>query len=166
MSPLGLIMLATVALAAQSQPDFSGRWVLAAPAQAGPGIPSALSVRQSLARTTMRGDPMKPFFRDITIERRLETGPFSESRAIGVEGGTVIGSVPDGPKTINRVAWEGTSLVFENGSDAGQSPGAGEWTERREVWSLDPDGRLRIAITTRSSAAEPRTVTLVYRRSP
>jgi hypothetical protein len=165
MSPLGLIVLVTMSLATQEQPDFSGRWVLAVPAQPGRDSPPVLSVSQSLARTTIRGDPMKPFFKDITIERQLETGSFSESHAIGVESGSVAGPQPGGPKTIHRVRWEGTSLVFEDGRYTGQSPGAGAWDERREVWSLDPDGALRIVIAVTSSAAEPRTVTLVYRRA-
>ena len=58
----------------------------------------------------------------------------------------------------------GNALVFDSGSYTGQRPETGTWTERREVWSLDDDGRLRLAITTRSSGDGSRDITLVYRR--
>jgi hypothetical protein len=71
---IAVIMLATLGLTAQDKPDFSGRWVLAITQPSDAEIPLALSVRQTLVRTTVRGDPMEPFFRDITIERQFETG--------------------------------------------------------------------------------------------
>jgi hypothetical protein len=63
-SSIALIALATIGVAAQGKPDFSGRWVLA-----GPQRPGAV-VRQTVVRATVQGDPMDPFFRDITIERQ------------------------------------------------------------------------------------------------
>jgi hypothetical protein len=163
-----LMMLATVTAAAQDKPDFSGRWVLAAPPQSGPDIPSALSVRQSLVRTTTHGDAMEPFFKDIAIDRQFESGTRSEAHPIGVVGGVVpslrANGTPNGPKGHHGVQWEGNSLVFVNGSYTGQIRETGVWAERSEVWSLDPDGRLRVVITTRNSADGSRAVTLVYRR--
>ena len=49
---------------------------------------------------TVRGDPMEPFFRDITIERQFATGTQSETRLIGVQGGTVSGLRPDGGPSV------------------------------------------------------------------
>lgn len=66
---IALLMLAAIGVAAQDKPDFSGRWVLATPQQSDTDIPLVLSVRQTLVRTTVHGEPMEPFFRDITIER-------------------------------------------------------------------------------------------------
>ncbi len=162
------ILLATVAIAAQSKPDFSGRWILTT-RQTDVDIPSALSVRQTIARTTLRSDPMEPFFRDITIERQLETGTTSETYPIGVQGGAVPvfradGSPNCGPTAHHAVRWEGNALVLESGSYTGGRPETGVWTERREVWSLIPDGRLSVVITNRSSGDALRHVTLVYRR--
>ena len=50
---IALIMLATGGVAAQDKPDFSGRWVLATPQQSDTDVPLALSVRQTLVRTTV-----------------------------------------------------------------------------------------------------------------
>ena len=165
---IALIVLATVGVAAQDKPDFSGRWVLATPQPSDTDIPSALSVRQTLVRTTVRGAPMEPFFRDITIERQFETGTHSENHLIGVQGGTVPGlradGSPNGPTAHHAVSWDGNALVFESGSYSGQRPETGVWAERRETWSLDADGRLRLLITTRSSGDGSKNITLVYRR--
>jgi hypothetical protein len=161
-------MLATVGVAAQDKPDFSGRWVLASPRQSEADVPLALSVRQMLVRTTVRGEPMQPFFRDITIERQFETGARSENHLIGVQGGTVSGlradGIPAGPTNHHAVEWEGNTLVFESGSYTGQRPETGTWAERREIWSLDADGRLRVAIITSSSNDGSKDMTLMYRR--
>jgi hypothetical protein len=165
---IALIMLATVGVAAQDEPDFSGRWILATPQQSDTDIPLALSVRQTLVRTTVRGDPMEPFFRDITIERQFETGTHSENHLIGVQGGTVSGlradGSPNGPTAHHAVRWDGNALVFESGSYTGQRSETGVWTERHEIWSLDADGRLRVVITTRSSGDGSKNITLAYRR--
>lgn len=165
---IALIMLAMVGVAAQDKPDFSGRWVLATPQQSDADMPLALSVRQTLVRTTVRGDLMEPFFRDISIERQFETSTRSETHVIGVQGGTVRGlradGSPNGPTAHHAVRWDGNALVFESGSDTGQRSETGVWTERREIWSLDADGRLRVVITTRSSGDGSKAITLQYRR--
>jgi hypothetical protein len=162
-----LVLLAAVTLAAQNKPDFSGRWILVTPRQSDADIPSTLSVRQTLVRTTVQGDPMQPFFSDIAVDRQFESRTQSDTYTIGVQGGVVPGrradGSPTGPQTRYSVKWEGNSLVFESGSYAAQGPETGVWAERRETWSL-ADGRLRVVVTTRGSADDSRTVTLVYRR--
>ena len=166
--PIALIMLAAVGVVAQDKPDFSGRWILTTPQQSEADIPLALSVRQTLVRTTVRGEPMEPFFRDIAIERQFETGTRSENHLIGVQGGTVAGlradGIPNGTTAHHAVKWDGNALVFESGSYTGQRPETGTWVERREIWSLDADGRLRVAITTRSSGDGSKDITLMYWR--
>jgi hypothetical protein len=162
-----VVLLAGASLAAQDHPDLSGRWVLESPSQAGPEVPMAVSVRRSLVRTMERG-PMKPFFRDLIVTRELESGTRSDTYQIGVVGGTVPGISRDGldtgPSTRRSVRWDGHALVIEEGTHTAQTRESGVWTERREAWSLDPDGRLRMVITTRGSADAPRTETLLYRR--
>ena len=161
-------MLAAVVPAAQDQPDFSGRWVLADPEQPGPDIPRTLSVRQSLVRTNVYGEPMKPFFKDIAIDREFESGTRSETSMIYVVGGFVSGLTargePTGPSGHSRVIWVRHALVFESGTHTGGMPETGVWVERRETWSLETDGRLRVTISTCSSSDVSRTVTLTYRR--
>ena|ERR1700730_3670093 len=154
----------TARLAAQDMPDFSGHWVLESGSQATADIPQTLSVNQSLVRTNVRGEPMKPFFRDITVARELQSGTRSETYQIGVEGGLISGRADGGVDALrrhHRVVWDAQTLVIENSSYTGPTPESGEWTERREVWSLDPGGQLRLRITTRSSVDPARTVTLV-----
>ena len=141
-SSLILITLATVTFAVQNKPDFSGRWILATPPQSGPDIPLALSVRQTVVRTTIHGDAMEPFFKDITVDRQFEGGTQSETRQIGVLGGVVPGLRRDGGPSVqtthHEVKWEGDSLVFEDASYTAQHRESGLWAERRENWSLDP----------------------------
>lgn len=167
---LVLAALAACGLAtAQAQPDFSGRWILAEAGRGRQDVPRALTVRQSVARTTVRGEPMDPFFTDIAIDREFENGARADTYPIGVLGGTVPGvrkdgSRMEGPRGHQAVAWDVDALVFESGSYTGETPGSGSWTERRERWTLEADGRLRIAITTAGSGETSRTVTLMYRR--
>jgi hypothetical protein len=156
-------------LAAQDKPDFSGRWVLESPSSSASDIPRALSVRQSVVRTTVRGEPMKPFFKEIAIDREFERGTRSDDmHHIGVAGGVVPGlrenGSANGSAAYHAVKWNGNALVFESGSYTGPTAATGVWAERREVWSLDQTGRLRLVITTRSSVAVSTTVTLLYRR--
>jgi hypothetical protein len=69
----GLLLLAIGSVAAQD-PDFSGRWVLVSPAAAAPDTPHAMSVRQTMTRTNIRGEPVKPFVSALTIEREFPGG--------------------------------------------------------------------------------------------
>jgi hypothetical protein len=152
----------TAHLAAQEKPDFSGSWILESGAS-GTDIPHALLVSQSLVRTNVRGEPMQPFFKDITVTRVLASSTRSETYQIGVVGGSVsVGFI--GQQTHHRVAWEERALVIESGSYTGPVPESGDWAERREVWSLDSGVRLRLAITVRSSLDAPKMVMLVYRK--
>jgi general stress protein 26 len=152
----------------QDKPDFSGRWILVSAEPAGPDVSRALTVVQELVATTVRGEPMTPFFKNITIDREGEIGARREVHQIGIQGGVVPGlntdGSPNGPRQVHAVKWDDRRLVFENGSYSGETPGTGEWRERREEWSLEPDGRLHTAVTNRGSGMQPRTVTAIYRR--
>jgi len=156
MTVAGLISRAQVFIAAltlganfgfaQDKPDFSGSWTLAS----GPSdvdVPQALSIRQLLVRTNVRGEPMTPFFSDITITRTLSTGTSSETFPIGVRRGSVTGGVIGvTPAVVTRthshVDWQEQALVIESGSYTGPVPQTGDWSERHEVLSLAPDGKL------------------------
>ena len=162
LSAIALSMFGGAFVQAQNGVDFTGRWILKSPSSASAETPRALSVRQSLVTTNVRGEPMRPFFKDITIEREVEGSTPAETYQIGVVGGFVGGLGTAG--SHYAVEWDGNVLVFESGSYTGQRPETGVWTERRETWSLDSDGRLHVAITTRSPNDAPRTVALVYRR--
>jgi hypothetical protein len=91
-------------LAAQDRPDFSGRWILEDPVPATGETPRALTVRQTLVRTTALGAQMAPWFRDLTIQREFENEVRSETYQIGVVGGVVggVAGAPDGRVTLPR----------------------------------------------------------------
>ena len=158
-----LVALTTlvVALRSQSQPDFSGAWTLDSVSTV--DAPQTMAVKQVLARTNTRGEPIAPFYRQIVIarENRIETYD------IGVIGGSVSGVVV-GPllprRTHQRVVWEEQVLVIESGSYTGAARETGDWTERRESWSFDATQRLRVQISTRGSGVPTVDTTLFYRR--
>jgi hypothetical protein len=160
-----------VPLVAQDTPDFSGHWVLDSASPPAADIPLTLSVTMSLVRTNVRGEPMNPFFKDITVAREFANGASTETYQIGVVGGDVGGTVggrgngrTNFPSSHHRVVWEKQILVIERSNYTGPAPESGQWAERREAWSLDPGGRLRLATTSRSSDSASSVVTLVYRR--
>ncbi|HUR20264.1 MAG TPA: hypothetical protein VMZ90_05600 [Vicinamibacterales bacterium] len=121
-----VVVLLGAGLAAQDKPDFSGSWTLESPP--GADIPQTLSVTQSLRRANVRGEPMKPVFKDITVTRALASGKRSDTYEIGVVGvtvpGTARGSV-NAPRTHHRVVWQEQALVIESGSYTGPAPETG-----------------------------------------
>jgi hypothetical protein len=164
--PLALAALWICTAATQDHTDFSGRWVLESPLPAATDVPRALSVRQSVTTTNVRGEPMKPFFSDISIEKTFDASARTEVHRIGVLGGTV-GGVPGNPAERTEyfaVTWDGDALVFEHRSRSGSDRATLVWTQRREVWSLDATGRLHVAVTTQDPVSGSRRVEFGYRR--
>jgi len=165
---VALALVIGVAVSTQNKPDFSGRWVLESAFQTAPDIPRVLTVRQPLVRTTARGEPVDPFYRELSVERQYDHHITSETHQIGVEGGVVQGVEPGGrlagPHLHHAAKWNGLALVLETGSYTGPTPRTGVWHERREVWALDGNGRLRLMITTHGSDGESPTTVVLYRR--
>jgi hypothetical protein len=164
-----LFLAISAAVSAQSGTDFSGRWKLEPSPELSSEIAHALTVRQSVVSTNVRGEPMTPYFKDIAIEREFADRTRLERHEIGVIGGSVSGSNADKAGDARRrqygaAKWDSTALVFEDGSHTGHERETGVWSDRREVWSLVSGDRLLVTITTRGSGAAPRTLTLVYRR--
>lgn len=163
------VLAFTPALQAPAEPDFSGDWKLVSPAPPGAGAALAMTVLQPIKQTNVYGKPMKPFFSELLVTRDFANGPRTERYDIGRIGGRVSGVAPGGRQigtsTNYRVVWEGRTLVMENSRYTGPEPRTGEWDERREEWSFDADGRLRIVITARTSQdPAPNSVTHVYQR--
>jgi len=152
------------AQSAQGKPDFSRTWILES-TLTGPDVPQTLSVTQPLVTANVRGEPMPPTYLRITITRTFGSNPVTEVHHIGTMGGIVGGIPADVVRTVRtRVDWEEQALAFEREAYTGSAPETGDWTSKREVWSFDSDGRLRLVISTRGSAEAPRTTVLVYRR--
>ncbi len=152
---------------AETKPNFSGQWVLESTSTPGSEDARTRSVQHGIRQTPARGGSITAALESIAIER---DGSVVQSHQIGIVGGVVGGIVagkdadgrPMGPVRSYAVKWDGNTLMFESESH-GQTA-ADPWTERREAWSLDEAGRLRIVLTTRSSDSSARTLTLLYRR--
>ena len=164
-----LVLLVSVVGQVPKEPDFSGQWVLVKAGGTRPDVAPSLTVRQTMTRTAMRGEPMTPWFSDFMVERHFRNGVVaSESYKIGTIGGTVSGTATPASspgreeRTTVGVTWEGKSLIIRTG----KYPHASPYMEHEEVWSIDPGGRLLITITDRSSGSRAATVTLIYRRQP
>jgi hypothetical protein len=163
-----LLAQAAAVTGVPDKPDFSSMWVLVASQPADDADAArALTVSQSVRRTNSRGEPMSPYYDQIAIQRESTGGVTYESHLLGTVSGTVRGVYGDGtsrggPSTHDAVTWRDSSLVFEHGVYTGRTPGTGEWTERRETWTLEPNGELKITIATSGSAEPPRTVTATY----
>ena len=158
------ILAVTVALsavvAAQSQPDFSGRWVLARPETAAVDVARTLTVRQPIVRTNVYGAPMEPFFKEISVDREFVGSKRTDTHLIGARGGSVqMGPAGRGASTTSYARWEERQLVI----DTGRTEDA-KFSERTEVWQLDAAGLLTITVTERATGAEPRATTATYRR--
>jgi hypothetical protein len=147
---VALALVAASVQATPEQPDFSGRWVLSTSAAANPDTPRRLIVVQPIVRTNVFGAPIKPAFLSVSVRREGVSANSDETRVIGAMGGAVPGlseGIPVGNVTRVETVWRGHSLVFVNMSYGPDGPRTGDWTERREVWSLQRDGRLRVELS-------------------
>jgi hypothetical protein len=166
---VALTLLGSTPQATPEQPDFSGRWVLdTRAAVVGPDTVRRLVVLQPITRTNVRGEPIGPGFLRISIRREADSGNSEETRLIGVEGGTASGLNRDGQRVgdSRRMAtqWQDNSLVLSNLTYGPDGPRTGYWTERREEWSLEPDGRLRVEISIERWESGRRATVFLYRR--
>ena len=131
------------------EPDFSGEWVLVKASGTASDPAPALTVRQTITRTTRRGGPMEPYFSEITIERHFDSGVVAERYKIGIVRGTVSGTAPgassqQGERMVVAVTWQGDNLIIRTGKYSGPPEQPGPYTEHEEMWSLDANGKLLI----------------------
>jgi hypothetical protein len=151
---LTFAVAATAATCTQSQPDFSGRWVMESPTSPPADAPLVLIVDQSAKR--------------ISIRRERASGVTNETHELGVVGGTVGGVASDGrsrgPSTRSETVWRLGVLMFLARTSGHDGPHTGDWSERSETWSLDPDGRLRVEIVLEGRDQPPHASLWLYRR--
>ena len=127
-----LFVLATVAagpVAAQSHPDFSGKWVLDPSKSEGPTVPpsSELNVTQTPKALTVARNSPGP------------TGPMTSTLVFQLDGATSTNSVSGNGMTVDlssTAAWDGPALVIS--TTAPKMQGGFKQTER---WSLDDGGK-------------------------
>jgi hypothetical protein len=110
---------------------------------------------------------MKPFFRDVTIDREFETGTHSETYQVGPAGEIIpalVGNASASRALSDRlVHWDGRTFVMESGSSIVNSVSGDVLRQNHEVWSAEPDGRIKLTITTRTSTEPPTTAIFMYR---
>jgi hypothetical protein len=170
----GALTAVVIALtgALQNQPDFSGRWVLVTSDPAPSHAPRVLVVEQPVTRVNRLGAPMPPAYLSISIRREGASGVTNETRQIGVIGGVVGGAVgrngsTPGPTSHFETVWRLGMLMFLTSAQGPDGPHTGDWSERSEIWSLDPDGRLRVEIVSEGrDQARQASVSLYRRESP
>jgi hypothetical protein len=155
----------------QAQPDFSGRWVLVDPLNTAAELPRSMSVQQPLITKNGLGQPMRPTYFKLTIERYFVAGTRTETYFIGTEGGVVTARPPDygrpnrpNPQTRVAVRWDGDRLIINTGSYSGSRRDDGPYTERTEMWELDSAGELRVTVNDRGSTMESTSMTTIYRK--
>jgi len=149
---------------AQERPDFSGTWVLVSPNGAPSNAPQTLAVDASFMRQSVRGTPINPPIVTLTVNPRSGNAVRPGIYTVGISGGTTSGLRGNSPRTESRnsTRWDGSTLVVDLAYYAD-----GKLTsEHGEVWSLDGQGTLSIAVTDRIVGDPSTTATLVYRRQP
>lgn len=127
-----LFVLATVAagpVAAQSHPDFTGKWVLDPSKSEGPTVPpsSELNVTQTEKSLTVVRNSPGP------------TGPMSSTLVFQLDGTPSKNTVGGNGMTVDlnsTTAWDGPALVID--TTAPQMQGGFKQTER---WSVDESGK-------------------------
>lgn len=159
-TPLTLALVATL-VSAQPRPDFSGRWTLDAPSPAPADAPSVLVVDPQVLRPIVRGESRPPVFLQISIRREGTSGTTNDTYLFGMSGG-LVGPRSDGNE--KRAAWRGDTLTLLTRRRAADVPHPGDWLNRRESWSLDPNGRLRVEIETEAPDRARQATLLLYRR--
>ena len=145
----GLVALSHTSVTGQNHPDFTGYWTLESPAQQDPDIPPVLGVR------LQAGTP-----ESLLIERRYSARIERASHKLNVVGGSVVGTA----RSLHSARWEGTTLVLVQGAYARNGGGARDWSERREEWTLDQDGKLRVTISMTGAQVNVRQISARYRR--
>ncbi len=157
--------VATILLAAQlpAQPDFSGRWVLIAPAPA--DVPAVLVVQQQVRRTDVRGNPMEPYWDLLSVEgdpakRGIRSGIYHISMGGGVVPG-IPPSSPPTPETRWSVLWQGDKLVIATEAWIEREGKRESYERHQEVWALGEQGRLEITVTDGNAVR-----TVAYQKGP
>ena len=159
-----LVFLTVAATTSQERPDFSGRWILVNPDGSPSNVPRTLSVEASFRRQSVNGTPINPPLVTLRVEPRFGNAIKWATYLIGTSGGVVGGLSNERLRTESRhsTRWDDDKLVVDFAEYAD-----GKLTsEHREVWSLDGQGTLSIAVTDRIVGDAQTTTNLSYRRQP
>lgn len=150
LTALILVSLLSGTAVAQQRPDFSGQWILVSS--------PAANAATELTVEFWVSDSSRP--REYVSVERWFGNHSMETFSIVIDSPLV--PAPVGSRSGHYAAFEGRTLVIHR---ATHLLPAREWaTERTEIWSLTPDGLLRITITDRPTSGEPLTTEALYRK--
>lgn len=141
---LGALALVSVALAtaagAAQRPSFSGTWVIVSPEKSA-GQEQIVKQDDRTLSLTARGR---------TVVHQLDGVERKETMAM--RGGEIV--------MLSRAVWEGDTIII---TIATSYPNQMKTTSR-EVWSIDPRGRLLIEFTETAENQQSRTVKAILTR--
>ena len=164
-----MVAVLLVAWQHPAEPDFSGRWRLAS-AEGSANAASALVVEQTITHQTKRGEPMRPYYSTLRVDRHFADGVRTETQQIGIAGGSVGGVAGEGTDpsrslTSFSVLWRDRSLVIRRESRVDRDDVTQSFTSYEETWSMDAEGRLVIVAVARASGTAPTSSKLTYARA-
>jgi len=164
LSILLLVSLKVAATTSQDRPDFSGTWSLVSSNPSPANAPQTLVVSATFRRQSVNGTPINPPLVTLAVESRFGNAIRSNTYDVGMTGGVVGGLPSNGPQTSSRYStrWEGDRLIVH----VARYTGGKLTSEHGEVWSLDGQGMLTVAITDRIVGDTATATTLIYRRQP
>jgi hypothetical protein len=155
MRGLWVVAIAGANLVAQTDTDFSGRWVLVEAPQRSVAVPRTLIVQQS---ATGLGGHLPPTPLSITVERHFADRVERDTYQIGMSEGVV--GAPASRPCRSSVRWHENALSIESKCFTASGAVIRGAAER---WSLDNRGRLLIKIDTQVGERVS-TQTLEFRR--
>jgi hypothetical protein len=139
-----VVLAGAVALSAQAKPNFSGTWVVVAPAEA--------AGQEEQVRHT---------------ETTLSTGHESEGgghnatyKLDGSESRNELTSHGEKIVTLSKALWDGNKVVITSSTTYPD----GRKLDSKQTWSMGSDGRLTIEMTQTMTGQPAQSMTLVHRK--
>jgi hypothetical protein len=146
-----LISLVSGVAVAEQRPDFSGQWILAS-------SPSATAATEMTVEFWVSDSSRPREF--VSVERWFDDHSMETFSMVIVS--PLVPAPVGGSRSGHYAAFEGQTLVIQRET---HSLPTREWTtERKEIWSLTPNGLLRIIATDRPANGEHVTTEAIYRR--
>jgi len=136
-------------LAAQSHPDFSGKWVLDTKASEGPMMPTAMTIVVT--------QDAKTFKIDNTSTSSVNGQQATTSLTYNLDGTPVKNTLSNMGQSLDLMStskWDGAMLVVSTQADLG----SGRMLSQTDHWSLSPDQKS--ILLTRDVSVSGQTVAL------
>ena len=144
-------------LAAQSHPDFSGKWTLDTKASEGPMLPLAMTVVVTQSAKTLKVENTSTM---AMGEQKMEQKSTLTYNLDGTVSKNTLTSMGGSLDLASTSAWDGTTLVITTKADlpAGQ-------LNQVDHWALAPDGKSLKLTRDVSVAGQTMAIKLAYTKS-